>query len=448
MKTPPLLHAALAGSIESVEWFLSDAPHRHYAEFGKSKAARNDGRLKHLNQASGGFERSVSRWLGLQSKHLSPQRPGRSYDVIPNTNRSLLLDELILHCAVMGPPSEGTSKLVQYIIQAFPVALEARNSAGDTPLMTAAWMGHTRAVKILIDAGADQSVRNKSGYNMIHHALAGQPPASRLRSFLELLDPDLLSHHFQTRSNLQDYGTTPLHGFVDSATGHNGYYYSGGYRRRSDEKTQDWLDRLEVLLEFSHGAELEMLNGAGDTPLHTAVMHASAPFVRALLDFRPKLLYRENAVGRTPSELARDRVTAEKFAAPTGTRAPADNQAVTNLVGKAPAEFVKDEKASAASEKGSDASAVWRICLEVMDKNPDKRRLVSLNEANDVAKRLGEKHTASRYFSIQARDDDDDAEEQDADEEREAKNADDFSVQQRNSKQYNQWACERCLRRH
>src|SRR3569833_3254887 len=181
MKTPPLLHAALAGSIESVEWFLSDAPHRHYAEFGKSKAARNDGRLKHLNQASGGFERAVSRWLGLQSKHLSPQRPGRSYDVIPNSIRSLLLDELILHCAVMGPPSEGTSKLVQYIIQAFPVALEARNSAGDNTHKTAAWKKHTRAVKIHNNAGAGRAGRGGGGGGGGRRARAGRPPAARRR---------------------------------------------------------------------------------------------------------------------------------------------------------------------------------------------------------------------------------------------------------------------------
>ena len=72
---------------------------------------------------------------------------------------------------------------------------------------------------------------------------------------------------------------------------------------------------------------------------------------------------------------------------------------------------------------------------------------MSLNEANDVAKRLGEKHQASRYFSIQARDDDDD-EEKDGDEEGEAKDVEDFSVQQRNGKWSEQWACERCHRRH
>jgi hypothetical protein len=48
-----------------------------------------------------------------------------------------------------------------------------------------------------------------------------------------------------------------------------------------------------------------------------------------------------------------------------------------------------------------------------MQKYPGNRRLVTLNEANDVAKRLGEKYSASRYFSVQARieDGEDDSEE-------------------------------------
>lgn len=68
VRTPPLLHAAMAGNIDSVEWFLGDAPHRHYVDFGKSKAAREDSRLKHLSQAPGGFDRAISKWLGIQSE--------------------------------------------------------------------------------------------------------------------------------------------------------------------------------------------------------------------------------------------------------------------------------------------------------------------------------------------------------------------------------------------
>lgn len=68
-QVPPLLTAAQEGCLTSVEWFLSDTPMRQYLEFGKSKVAQEDPRLKHLNKSSGGFDRAVGKWLGLQSKY-------------------------------------------------------------------------------------------------------------------------------------------------------------------------------------------------------------------------------------------------------------------------------------------------------------------------------------------------------------------------------------------
>ena len=67
-ETSPLIIAAMAGRIESVEWFLSDTPLRHYLAFAKSKAAREDAKLKHLAQARGGFDGAISKWLNDQSK--------------------------------------------------------------------------------------------------------------------------------------------------------------------------------------------------------------------------------------------------------------------------------------------------------------------------------------------------------------------------------------------
>lgn len=54
--------------MDSVEFFLSDAPHRHYSEFGKSKLAKDDPRLQHLKESPGGFDRAISKWLSADSK--------------------------------------------------------------------------------------------------------------------------------------------------------------------------------------------------------------------------------------------------------------------------------------------------------------------------------------------------------------------------------------------
>lgn len=74
----PLLTAALGGSLDSVEWFLSDTPKRQYLEFGESPTAREDPRLRRIRQSPGGFDRAVSKWLGLQRTYafsLFPRSP-------------------------------------------------------------------------------------------------------------------------------------------------------------------------------------------------------------------------------------------------------------------------------------------------------------------------------------------------------------------------------------
>ena len=67
--------------------------------------------------------------------------------------------------------------------------------------------------------------------------------------------------------------------------------------------------------------------------------------------------------------------------------------------------FVKEERA---------VHVIWDLCKTTIRKNPGKRRLVSLNEANDVARRLGESNQASRYFGVNGRRDDDDDDDDEA----------------------------------
>jgi hypothetical protein len=66
----PLLCAAFKGSLQSVEWLLSDAPARHYLDF--AKAYKHDKYIEHLNKNPGGFERFLRKWLGTGRKSLDP----------------------------------------------------------------------------------------------------------------------------------------------------------------------------------------------------------------------------------------------------------------------------------------------------------------------------------------------------------------------------------------
>jgi hypothetical protein len=67
-KTPPLLQAAKFGSIDSVEWFMSDAPMRRYKEFAESN--KHDKRIKTLEEAGKGFDKTIGTWLTAKGRFL------------------------------------------------------------------------------------------------------------------------------------------------------------------------------------------------------------------------------------------------------------------------------------------------------------------------------------------------------------------------------------------
>ncbi|KAJ3495440.1 hypothetical protein NLG97_g3396 [Lecanicillium saksenae] len=436
VQTPPLLHAALGGRLECVEFFLSDVPHRLYTEFSKTKQAREDSRLKHLMDAPGGFNRAISKWLGADN-------------------------ELVLHCAVMAAPGPEANELVEYLLEGCPGSLEKKAAGGCTPLMIAFQLGRVEFAKLLIAAGADQSTKNDKGENIVHAVLQPHSPVCRTRNLLNLLDSDLRKHLFQQRRNLKENGTTPLHSWIMSYAGHH-------YNSASPRKV---IAMLKLVLEYSNGEELEMLNGAGDTCLHSAISNSQIAIIRHLVNFRPQLLYRENAVGRTPAEFANDRLATCNFQRPESLRYghhASDQSSALRLKDRAKEEFILDklsqdellkkkaedmQKASGLAESYTphqlarilgamgienpkdwdrnelqtadlDKRVVWDLCNVAMRKHAGKRRLVSLNEANDVARRLGESDVTSRYFSVNSRKADEDEEEQEKEEDENQKLSD------------------------
>lgn len=146
---------------------------------------------------------------------------------------------------------------------------------------------------------------------------------------------------------------------------------------------------------------LWMVDGTGDTPLHTLVSsNASVKIIKAVLEIDPDLLFRENAVGRTPLEVAHDRFFADKAKVPEqqGRYRMNDNQE-PSLVTTHLTAFVKSggEEEDELDDK-SPFGVIWKLCGEFAGKaGTTKRRLVSLGEANDVAERLGEAYMGGRY---------------------------------------------------
>jgi hypothetical protein len=67
-KEPPLLLAAYFGKIDSVQWFLSDAPRQKYMEFAAANKENNT--VRSLEESKDGFDKTVNKWLRTRSRSL------------------------------------------------------------------------------------------------------------------------------------------------------------------------------------------------------------------------------------------------------------------------------------------------------------------------------------------------------------------------------------------
>ncbi|KAL3418919.1 hypothetical protein PVAG01_09140 [Phlyctema vagabunda] len=162
-------------------------------------------------------------------------------------------------------------------------------------------------------------------------------------------------------------------------------------------------DCVSVLCSFSNGEELEMINGEGDLPLHVAIKNGLSSITAFFLSLNPTLLYRENATGRTPLEMSRDIYTASCVEnAPnvsTTTNYHPGQYDHTSIVHRSAQDFMKQDTGPEESKKRT-----WEICEGTDHKTENehsrKRRLVSLYEANEVARRVAGMRTARNGESV------------------------------------------------
>ncbi|TVY75886.1 Uncharacterized protein LSUE1_G007435 [Lachnellula suecica] len=356
-KIPPLLQAAHLGSLDSVEWFMSDSPMRRYKEFAEKN--KNDKRIKVLDESDKGFDRTIGTWLNTKS-------------------------ELALHCAILWSPGKKDTEtylaLIKHLVSVTPGSLEKKSSQGWTPLHVAAWLRREDVVSYLISVGANQRCRDRLGRNIIHSICAKGGP-KLLDGMLQLFDKDAVKEMLLERCNITPGALTPLAYYMSTNAGRN-------------KKTFF----IEALSRYSSGEELEMINGEGDLPLHVAIKQGMSTITSYLISLNPSLLYRENATGRTPLEMSRDIYIASCAENPPQIGASHhsifygqhNSQSVLN---KPASDFAKKEDEPEESKKRT-----WEICMEADAKvgvESKKRRLVSLFEANEVAKRVA--GSRSRY---------------------------------------------------
>lgn len=369
------LQAARQGSLETVEWLLSDAPIRCYNDF--AEANPTDERIKSLSETPGGFEACVRNFLDVRS-------------------------HLIIHCCVMGKPTSQSLNLLRYLVKTLPDCIDARSQELMTPFLVAFRTHRMEAAKILIEAGADQTARDKNSSNIIHHLLQHQmtkeDQLGNISAMLDLVDKRLLPDLFLERSATAPGALTPLAQFVHQAK-HSSHYY-----RRPAAGLNDKV--LKLILQYSKGAELNSINGEGHTPLHVVVREKDESLTGIILEQDPTLLLRENATGRTPFEMAEDSRIAAIVANPPNIRTRQtvyserahrrhQDQSICQIPSK---EFVEDPERDFRGGKEKIWDLVQKVKGRLVAEGRAKRKLVTLNEANEVAKRL-----AARKMEIRKR---------------------------------------------
>lgn len=303
----------------------------------------------------------------------------------------MYIDNLVLHCAVMSRPCDESERLVRYLVDHHPECLEVRSSEGHTPLALACSFHRVNFACILIAAGANQAVRDSQGNNLLHlllistrHETCKKP--DKVAQMVDLLDRQLVSAMLVERAG--DGSRTPLARWLHSCADFSERYND----EKSDVDNRASMTTLLMdLAESTNQKHLELLDRSGNTPVHEAIKKGLHQVLELMLDRRPDLLYRENATGNTPLEMAVDAwindTTRHAPKRPLGYNN--DSPLWQNAISRHPCLFVE----------GSNLKSIQEIMLHVCQKRaqqqPRKRRLVSLFEANEVAKRLATRKAVS-----------------------------------------------------
>ncbi|KAM0702033.1 hypothetical protein Q7P35_010943 [Cladosporium inversicolor] len=384
-QVPPLLRATYTGTLEQVEWMLSDAPLRCYKQFAQAHQA--DKRLQKISSVKGGFEGALRGFLHSRS-------------------------HLAVHCCVArSDQTVGTSEVLKYLIEALPEAVEARSDDHLTPLLRAFQLHDLEAAKILIEAGADQTARDKDGMNLLHqlfvpmgHVGHAHQDVGHMRKMTEIIDKRLIPSMCLQRTSAEPGSLTPL-----------ALWFA---RLRGSRDFQANVTRL--ILEYGDGSELETLNGEGLTVLHTVAQmfsngyedpHQYLLHAKVLLERLPELVFWENATGKTSREMVEDRILALKCSgdedSSMGGRHRYHNYSygrTQSVTDKPPRDFIKqDPSGDVDVDSDSDTSQVnlspkqhsemmLKLLVSTQAKleaeGRGKRRLVTLHEASEVARRL------------------------------------------------------------
>jgi hypothetical protein len=293
----------------------------------------------------------------------------------------------------MSRPSDETERLVQYLVDHHPECIEVRSGSGFTPLALAMSLHRVRFARILIAAGANQATRDSEANNLLHLLLLSAQGricknSERCGRLIGLLDQKLIPTMLVERAG--DNSHTPFARWLKN-------YPSNAVGSKSETETV--ISMTNFILDLANSTNqrhLELFDGAGNTVAHDAVKGGFHQVLEQILNRRPDLLYRENATGTTALEMAVDAWVNQQTSGPPPTPTGRGNglppQSLNMLVRHA-SYFIEGSHIPE-----NNVNTMLRVCQGRAKERPAKRRLVSLFEANEVAKRLAAKSEISGEY--------------------------------------------------
>ena len=253
----PLLYAARSGNLEMVRFFLGKeramAAYRDFAASNQFEIRKGS-----IEQSRNEFLYAVEKWMDHRSKYPPLLNCGRTKAFINH----FILAHLILHSAIVSRNMD----LVKFLVSTHPELLELRSVDGWTPLLVAACGCRIEALQILLEAGAHPLATDPLGRNMLHLLLVspsgsmGLFDSNLLSSFLWSMDSSTLQQLLGQRCAESPGGLTPFARWVYGIR-------AVGFARPEPNIL------FTTVLELSNATMLQILDGAGCTPLH--IVHRS-----------------------------------------------------------------------------------------------------------------------------------------------------------------------------
>lgn len=241
------------------EWVDSAAPRHSSTESDRSKKIAQVAALT-ANKQVMKWLRSERPWHCFQDYiQRNPNTPEvkillENGDTLRNQfDKAIGLQTTLLpHILITGWYGEPSAEMLRLLIQEDPSLLNAKNDNLLTPALVAVHCKNAEAVKVLLELGADFSVRSKLGMNIIHMLLSSRPSVKVFKQWIELFPEEVVAKCWTER--MSKVQRTPLAYYLELCIKGN---------------MSPSMNMLEYILEKSGQRALDIANSEGNLPIHT-----------------------------------------------------------------------------------------------------------------------------------------------------------------------------------